>query len=276
MITVMKLFSVLIFSMALLVDHDLQAQGIFLPGSRVQALAGSSSVLSDCWSVFGNQAGLAVINKIEIGGSFENRFLVNELSTRAGLLVVPIQSSVFAVSFYQFGKIPFRQDKLGIAYARHLSEKLNFGLQFNYYWLFFSEENRSLGSAGIELGFQYLVTGQLLLGLHVVNPYKTTIKTSSGNFQYPSLINFGVLYHFSESFSMMSELENNLTTHLKVKTGMEYNIRDRAYLRTGISGKPYQLSAGFGFQVKKLTMDFATTYHQYLGNSPSVSFQIQF
>ncbi|MDP3643123.1 MAG: hypothetical protein Q8S54_08025 [Bacteroidota bacterium] len=273
--TVMKLFSAIIFSTLLLVDHDLQAQEVFLPGSRVQALAGSSSVLSDCWSVFGNQAGLAVINRIEIGGSFENRFLVNELSTRAGLLVVPIQSSVFAVSFYQFGKIPFRQDKLGIAYARHLSEKFNFGLQFNYYWLFFSEENRSLGSAGVELGFQYLVTSQLMLGIHVVNPYKTAIKTSSGNFPYPSLINFGVLYHLSESFSMMSELENNLTNHLKVRTGMEYNIRNRIYLRTGVSGKPYQLSAGFGFHLKKLTMDLSTTYHQYLGSTPSISFQLQ-
>jgi hypothetical protein len=47
------------------------------------------------------------------------------------------------------------------------------------------------------------------------------------------------------------------------------------HIRAGVSGKPYLLSAGFGFVVKKLTVDMAISYHQYLGNSPSVSFQIQ-
>ena len=254
---------------------SLSAQEIFIPGSRVQALAGTSTVLSDCWSVFGNQAGLAGIHRIELGGSFQNRFLVKELSTRAGLLVVPIQSSVFAVSLYQFGQNPFKQEKLGLAYARQISKQLSFGMQFNYYRLFFSEENRTIGSAGLELGFQYLLTRKLLLGTHLVNPYKTIVKTSSGEHRYPSLVNAGVLYHISESISLMTEIENNWTSHLIVKTGMEYHILDRVHLRVGVSGKPYLLSAGFGFMVKKLTVDMATSYNQYLGNSPSVSFQIQ-
>lgn len=272
----MKLLTAICFwVLSVLFIPSLSAQEIFIPGSRVQALAGTSAVLSDCWSVFGNQAGLAGIHRIELGGSFQNRFLVKELSTRAGLLVVPIQSSVFAVSLYQFGQIPFRQEKLGLAYARQISEKLSFGLQFNYYRLFFSEENRTIGSSGLELGFQYLLTRNLLLGAHLVNPYKTLVKTNSGEYRYPSLLNAGVLYHISESISLMSEVEDNWTRHLIVKTGMEYHIFDRMHIRAGVSGKPYLLSAGFGFVVKKLTVDMAISYHQYLGNSPSVSFQIQ-
>lgn len=252
------------------------AQEVINPSSRVQALAGASVGLSDCWSVFGNQAGLAEVRKLTIGGSFLNQFLVNELSTRAGFLAFPVQSSVFAVSLYQFGKSPFRREKFGIAYARHLSKQLSFGMQFNYYRVLFSEENRMVGSSGLELGIQYLVNKQLVLGGHLINPYRAKIKISTGYFRYESLVNVGALYHFSESFSMVSEIENGFTSHLRVRTGMEYNIRNRIFLRSGISGKPYQLSAGFGFQVEKLIVDLATSYHQYLGNSPSVSFQFRF
>lgn len=267
-----------IFPIILLMLFALEnrAQEVFLSGSRYQALADASVGLSGCWSVFGNQAGLTGIQHPEIGGSFQNRFLINELSTRSGLLAIPVHSSVFAISLNQFGKIPFRQEKIGIAYAQRIFPKLNFGLQFNYYRIFLSEDNRSAGSTGIELGLQYLITNQLVLGVHVLNPYKTGINTLSGNYRYPSRINIGAAYNLSKSFNLSSELENAFNGHLTVKTGIEYIILERLYLRTGISSKPNQLSAGIGFQVKKLTMDMATSYNQYLGNSPSVSFQYQF
>jgi len=274
---VMKLLTVIfIFVAVFLFRTSLGAQEVLNPSSRVRALAGASVGLSDCWSVFGNQAGMVKTNQIHFGGSFSNQFLVGELSTRAGFLVIPIQSSVFAVSLYQFGKSPFRREKLGIAYARHLSEKLSFGMQFNYYRLLFPEENRMAGCSGMELGIQYFLSENLILGFHIANPYSAKIKTYSGNYKYESLVNIGALYHLSESFSITTEFENEMASHLTVRTGMEFNISDRIFIRGGVSGQPYQCSAGFGFQAEKLKIDIANSYHQYLGSSPSVSFQFQF
>ena len=266
----------ILFVLVQLSAFENNAQEVFSPGPRYQALADASVGLSGCWSVFGNQAGLAVIDRPEIAGSFQDRFLVSELSTRSGLFVFPVQSSVCAISIYQFGKNPFRQEKFGFAYARQLFPQLNFGVQFNYFQMFLSEDNRSVGTSGLELGFQYLFVKKLVLGFHVLNPYKTGIRTLSGTFLYPSRINFGVLYHLSDVFSIATELDNEFNRQFIVKTGLEYIILENLFLRTGISGKPYQLSAGIGFKVKELIMDLATTYNQYLGNSPSISFQYQF
>lgn len=253
-----------------------EAQDEFLPGARSQALAGVSASLSDCWSVFGNQAGLAQIDRPTIGGAFENRFLVKALSASSGLLVLPVRSSVFAFSVYQFGKTNFSIEKLGIAYARVLTPRLRFGLQFNYYRLFFAEENQAIGSFGTELGFQYQLTGHLMLGIHSLNPYKISIKTFSKEYSYPSVYNFGAYYQLSGSLGLITELEKNLLYPINFKTGLEYAIVNRLFIRTGISGKPTQLTAGMGFAVKKLKVDLAVAYNQYLGNSPSVSFQYQF
>jgi len=273
----MKLLSTLaLFVLFVFAASENKAQDVFWSGSRFQALSDASTGLSGSWSVFGNQAGLAGINQVVVGGSFQNRFLVNELSTRAGLLVLPVQSSVFAFSLSQFGQIPFRQEKFGLTYARQISPKLNFGMQFNCYRLFLSEENRSVSSFGTELGVQYLFTERFVVGFHVMNPYRTGVKLSSGMFRYPSRIKAGAFYRLSDLFSLTSELENDFDDHIVLKSGIEYSIFEKLFVRAGVSGKPYQLSGGIGFQVKAITLDLATSYNQYLGNSPSFSFQYQF
>lgn len=272
----MKLLPAVIFVSILFSALVVRSQEIFSSGARIQSLGGASVALSDCWSVFGNQAGLAKITRAEIGGSFQNRFLINELSTRSLVFSFPVQTSVFAFTVSQFGKSTFRQEKFGLAYARQIFSKLNFGVQFNYYQIYLPEDNRSAGSSGIELGAQYLLSRQLILGIHVLNPYQTGITTMSGTFLFPRRINFGTSFQFSDSFSLYSELENDFSSHLIVRTGMEYTVLEKLFLRAGFSGKPYQLSAGLGFQVKKLIFGLASSYNQYLGNSPSVSFQYQF
>jgi hypothetical protein len=263
----------LLFALAL---PKCKAQDVFCSGSRNQALANATVGLTDCWSVFGNQAGLAETACFTIGGCFQNRFLVDELSGRAGFVSLPIQSSVFAFSLLQFGQIPFRQEKYGLTYARQVSPHLNFGMQFNCYRLFLSEENHSVNSYGAEVGIQYLFTEKFVLGLHVVNPYQTGVKLSSTTYRYPSLARLGACCRFSDVFILTSELENDFDNHVVVKTGIEYSILEKLFVRAGVAGKPYQFSTGIGFQVKNLTIDLATCYNQYLGNSPSASFQYQF
>ncbi len=253
-----------------------EGQVLDFSGARFQAMADASAGLSGCWSVFGNQAGLAGITRPEVAGSFQNRFMVAELSARAGLFALPVQSAVVALSLYQFGEIPFRQEKFGLSFARRLFPKLDFGLQFNYYRLFLSEANRSVGSAGLELGVQYLVSQRLTVGFHVLNPYQTAVKTFSGQYDYPSRINLGALYRLSASFSLAPEAGYDFAGIFRIKTGMEFNFQEKFYLRAGISSNPYQLSSGIGFQLKKLAVDFADSFHSNLGNSPSVSVKYQF
>ncbi len=253
-----------------------KAQYLFFYGSRNQALADATVGLNGCWSVFGNQAGLAAINSVTVGGTFQNRFLVDELSERAGFVTLPILSSVFAFSLAQFGHVPFLQEKYGLAYARQVSPHLNFGMQFNCYRLFLSEEGHAVNSYGAEVGIQYLFTEKFVLGLHVVNPYRSGVKLSSGAYRYPSQVRLGVCCQFSNMFILTSEIEHDFDDHFIVRNGLEYTILKNLFVRAGVAGKPYQFSTGIGFQVKKLTMDLATSYNQYLGNSPSVSFQYQF
>ncbi len=251
------------------------AQEVFNSGGRFQALAESSTSLTGPWSVYGNQAGLAALRHVEVGGSFQNRFLVNELSSRSGLFAIPVQDNIFAVSYCQFGKIPFSQDKMGLAYARQLGNYLRFGLQFNRYGLYLAEENKSVFVHGLEVGIQYVLKPDVILGIHLTNPYQTRIKLSSETYRYESRINVGAFFQLSGDFGWALDFENRFDTPVIVKSGFEYEILKSLIVRAGVSGKPYSLSAGFGFRVGKAMVDFATSYNQYLGTSPCVSFRYQ-
>jgi hypothetical protein len=255
---------------------ETKAQEIFLPGSRSQALAGASAGLNDCWSVFGNQAGISGLRRIEAGGSFQNKFLIKELSIQSGFILIPVQNSVFALTIYQFGKSYFRNEKFGLAFAHALGTRLSFGLQFNYYRYYLAEENESNGSFGAELGFHYQLSESLLLGIHATNPFQSGITGYSGKYNYPTLIRIGGFHQISQEFGWLGEIEFDPKNPLKIRTGIEYNLLKSIFIRAGIGGKPYQLSGGMGIALKKLKADFAFSYNQYLGNSPSVSFQYQF
>lgn len=273
----MKLLPVLalILLIATFASHT-DAQEVFGSGARFQAMAGASSGLSGSWAAFGNQAGLASVTRLELAGSFQNKFLVSELSSRTGLVVFPFHGNVFAASFSQFGRVPFQQEKMALAYARSIGPKLRFGLQFNRYGLYLAEENHTENTYGLEVGAQFMTTEKFMLGLHLINPYQTQIKLNSEIYRYESKIRIGGFYQVSDVFGWAMELENGFDDHLLLKSGFEYRILDRLFVRGGVAGKPYLLSAGFGFRVRNAAFDFATTYNQYLGNSPSVSIQYQF
>jgi len=98
----------------------------------------------------------------------------------------------------------------------------------------------------------------------------------SGTFHYSSQYNSGLLFRLSESFFLISEFKCDFSEQHTFRAGMEYVIMDKLVIRSGVSGKPYLISAGMGFQFKKLSIDVADSFHQYLGNSPSVSFKCQF
>ncbi len=253
----------------------LSAQYPTRAGARPEALAGSYAALSGASSVFGNQAGLAGVSRPEFMCTYTNRFLLDELSSRSGQFVLPILNSVFAVSMHQFGKGTYKNEQYGFAFARKLSSNFHFGLQYNYSRVFMPEDNRFAGTSGVEFGIQYLAGNALVIGMHAKNPYQSKIETLNSKFSYPFQLNFGVYYPLSELFAITSELEYRTDVPLIFRTGLEYQVLENFYIRSGVSAKPYLFSGGIGFNLKKLCIDLASSYHPFLGNSPSVSFQYQ-
>ncbi|MDR2911542.1 MAG: hypothetical protein LBV47_09320 [Bacteroidales bacterium] len=243
-------------------------------GARSLALSHASVSFSDVWATFNNQAGLVDLNSISTGFYYEPRFRTNGLY--AGSLVIPSGVGNFGVSFFQFGKRTYKENKFGIAYSKKLSRQLNFGIQFDYMLLTLPENEQAKGFITFEGGVNFTVSENLVLGAHIFNPFQQGIETFSGKQKWPVIFKVGGSYKFNEITFMVLELEKNNSNPLLLKTGIEFNPIDNLAFRFGVSGKPFQYTAGIGYSLGKIIADIGFGYHENLGVTPSVSIQFEF
>jgi hypothetical protein len=239
-------------------------------GSRSAAMGGASVAVSDFWSLQNNQAGLAFFNRAAAGAYIENRFLVRELSLSSAGAVVPVNSGVFGVKVSYFGYELYNESKIGLAYARRLSEKFAVGVQLDYLHTAFGLDYGKKGVVTFELGLMSKINDQLSIGFHAFNPVSAKI-SEVGDERVPAILRLGAAYTFNDDLMITGEVEKNMDFAPTPKFGIEYQVVNGVFVRGGISTSPAIYSFGFGVNLGNLTLDFSSGVHQILGYSPQFS-----
>lgn len=253
--------------------HNLFALENYPVGARSLALSHSFISISDTWSTFHNQAGLSGLNHFSTGVFYESRFMIDELSLSAITLAIPINAGTFGFSFSQFGEGTFKENKMGLAFAKQLSQKLSLGIQLDYFTNRIPENSKTFGFATFEAGLIYSPTKKLFIGAHVFNPISNGIETSAGKIKSPCIFRLGGHYIFDEMVLITIEAQKDLINPILFKTGIEFVPVQNLAFRIGVSGKPINYTAGLGYTFKKITADISFSYHGNLGITPSVSIQ---
>lgn len=245
------------------------SQSSWLPfaSARSEGMGGVSLFFQDANSIFSNQAGLAKVEKFQGQIGAQQRFALADLNTFNGGFAYPTKSGTFGLSFQQFGFEAFKQQKLGIAYARKLFQNLNVGAQFDYLNTQMAEYGNK-GFVTFELGFQAFIGEEVIFAAHAFSPIRIEILEGE---HIPSLLKAGIAYLPNEKILVGLEAEKDILTPLTMKLGIEYQIVEVLILRVGGASNPTLFSAGLGLRLKNgLQFDLGTSFHQYLGVSPSV------
>jgi hypothetical protein len=200
--------------------------------------------------------------------------MVDELSHVAGTCVTPIKAGTFGFSFSQFGKGTYKEHKVGLAFAKKLTKKLDAAIQLDYISNRFPEIEKAFGFATFEAGVIYAATNDLFLGAHVFNPISNGFDLLEGVQKMPAVIRVGGHYQFPKMVLLTFETEKNLDNPFIIKTGIEFSPVKNLALRFGVSGKPVNYTAGIGYSIGNITTDIGFSYHGNLGLTPAVSIQI--
>ncbi len=239
-------------------------------GGRSAAMANASVAFTDFWSLQNNQAGLAFYNHFASGIYFENRFMVKELSLKAGGVVMPVKAGVLGLNISYFGYPKYNESKFGLAYARSFGDVLAVGVQLDYLLTSIDENYGKKGLVTFEIGLLSKINEHLNLGAHIFNPIQAKL-TNENNERIPAIIRLGAAYSFDENIMVSVEAEKDTKTDPILKLGLEYRIIKPIYVRGGISTNPGLYSFGFGLDYKKLRVDFSSSVHSVLGYSPQLS-----
>lgn len=265
----------LIIILLLVGVSKLKAAENYPVGARAIGLSNAFVSISDSWSTFHNQATLASFTTFSAGVFYESRFGIDELSLAAGTIVLPTGSGSFGFSFYQFGQGTYKEHKVGLAYARQLSERFNAAIQLDYFSQRFPENSGAFGFASFEFGLTYKTTEHLTLGAHVFNPIKNGFEMPEGEQEMQAIYRIGGHYQFSDMVLITAEAQKTTDFPIMIKSGLEFSPVQNLSLRFGVSGRPVQYTAGIGYRIGKITTDIAFSYHGYLGFTPSVSLQVE-
>lgn len=246
-------------------------------GARAAAMSNAAVTNVDEWAIHHNQAALAYLKKPTAAISYQNRFLLNELSTKAVAFALPTENAgTFGVSVSQFGYTQYNETKAGIAYARQLGKRISAGVRLNYYHIGFQESY--YGNTGVltaEIGMLAKVTDDLTIGAHLYNPSYAKIADYNDE-RIPVILRIGAGYEFSEKLTANVEVQKDLNNDPNVKIGAEYKVVDMLYLRGGLSTNHFENSFGFGLNFGDFSIDLASSYHYILGYSPQASMHYAF
>lgn len=240
-------------------------------GSRTNSIGNCSVALSEFWSCHNNPAGFANYNNIAVGLSYENRFLLKELAYKNIGVIIPFKIGVIGITASQFGYNHYNENLLGLGLSRSFGPNLKIGLKLDYIFFKYSTDYDKIQAATFELGLQYNINKSLCLGAYIFNPINVKLKTLN-NEKIPIIMRIGLSYFIKEDFLITAEVEENFENDFSYRFGLEYEIYENFFVRSGFQLNPEIFTFGFGYDYNWFTIDISAQMNQVLGASLSCSF----
>lgn len=259
----------------MLLPNLISAQSNFFISPRACGKAGVGVSESDSWGAIVNPAGSARLHTSHVAISYNLPYFVDELSSKSVSSILPFKFGVVSASANQYGFSLYQENKFNLSFAKSLTPELDVAFQFNYLHTYLSQSG-SGGQLFSGIGLQYAALDNLVLACYVSNPEKATIEINEEKERIPSLFVLGFKWLSSDSFNVSAEVEKQTEIDFLYKLGLEYSIKDRLWIRTGILGRPSIYTMGFGFNVFEVNFDAGIAVNPVLGVSSCFGISYRF
>tara|TARA_R110001583_G_scaffold14228_2_gene59887 strand:+ start:6906 stop:7625 length:720 start_codon:yes stop_codon:yes gene_type:complete len=239
-------------------------------------MAKASVASIDIWGNYNNQATLAKLKKIQFGVFYENRFQLEDISTKAIAFYYPTKLGGFNLNYSQFGSDLYKERKIGLGYSKALGEHLWASVQLNQVRVKLNQVYGEQSKYNFEIGLLAEIFSDFYLGFHIFNPSQEKFETMYFDEAIPTIARFGFSWHLSKETILNTEVEKDFDSDIRVKFGIEHQFVENLHIRLGVSNHPNQISFGLGYQYKIVKMNLAYSKHQSLGYTPSFDLNISF
>ena len=245
-------------------------------GARSAAMGDASVPLTDTWSVFNNPAALGFTDKVQLGLSYKNNFLIKELGQYSLGFAAPVKKvGVFGVAIDRFGYSEYSTNQFGVSYSRRFGKIFSLGAQMNLHWIHIGDIYGNKVTASGSISFLVKPIKNWIIAGHVYNITATPISVDARD-RINTLFRLGTSYTIAGKLLISIEGIASLQYDPAFKAGLEYKPIELLAIRAGINTNPMGPTFGFGINYKKLLFDFAGKWHPVLGFSPIASLSYSF
>lgn len=254
----------------LVVVCAISAQTTTIRNSALDQAVGGASVTSiETISSLENISSLSLNKSLSVGITSQNNFLLKELTVSSLGIVYSNKKNGYGLQFTRSGNNFYNESKLGLAYAKPLSEKIYLGVRVNLLRIqqqFYG--NKSL--LDVELGLRAVLTDKVTFSTHIYNPFSFRTEAINKEEVAPnSGLRTGFSYH-DKKLTLNLEVESSRHHSFLIKSGMIWHLNSFINLRAGTSFPGNHLSGGMGVSIKKCTLQFFYKYHLLLNSSAGI------
>lgn len=244
-------------------------------GGQNEAIANTSSTLSNYGAVFSNVAGLADIEDIVLSVSY--RVLPNALWQNNMLAsgYYPTKLGTIGAGFTRVGDDLFSQQTISLGFANRFGIA-SIGIKANYL-TYAIEGYNSRSIPYFDIGGIAELTPSLFIGAYITNVSQTRIAEFQDE-RIPTLLSLGLSYRPNSKLMANIEVQQDLEYEPTFKAGLAYKFIEYFTFRTGINTLPNQQFIGFGFNPdwNSIAIDYSMSHNRFwgLGHQLSISYQV--
>ncbi|GAB4485932.1 MAG: hypothetical protein OHK0045_04280 [Raineya sp.] len=259
----------------------LRAQNLTLTGGSGAisgAMGGISTAMADEWAIFNNIGALAAKENLSPSAmlAFENRFGLKEFNSYHFALLSPFSfGGVGGLSFSRFGDKFYNETQIGLGYSHQIS-LISVGAKVNYFQVAVDDQiGITQGARGrllIELGGRVNLSKKFSVGIYGYNFTQSKLRVlDGGEDRIPVILKAAVGYQPYSKLFLSVETEKNLDYPASVRAGVNYQVHQNFFVRTGVATQPFHSSFGVGFQPKNFSFDYALINSSVLGWTNQIS-----
>jgi len=245
----------------------------YQPSARARAMGNAyTGIADDAHAMFYNPAGLSYSDheiKLGISNLYNQKF--SEYKTSAfsiklpsGLGTMGIGARLFDVDFEDASLMSEKVFTLahGFDIVSDIHSRISVGYNANVYHLAFEGEDGQL-AYGIDLGGMATLHGRTRFGFSVTNLNNPKLGDTNQN-KLPSKLSLGISYLPYDRVTTSIEMKKDFAEETEFMAGVETFLFENFCLRAGVHQNPATLSAGAGFYLSGIALDYSYTHHTVL------------
>lgn len=242
-------------------------------GARSQGMGSVKVFTPDSWAYFNNIGALDRMEETEISAGFDHRYGLSELTTVDLALAWKNDFGTLGLGISRFGGKLFNQQLIGVGFSNTLGI-VSVGAKID--WFQTQIEGFGTGNTVIfSLGGVAELGPKFFLGANFSNLNRAKISKNSEQ-RLPTAVQLGFSYLPAESLRIQAEIEKDIALDPVFKAGIEYQLRDWIFLRTGVSSNPGRLSFGLGLRKEQFGFDYAYGQNSALDRTHHLSLAMKF
>lgn len=234
--------------------------------------AGAVSADTSAGSAFANPASSAFINRPLLGLSFENKYLIPELSDKSVFAYFPTKYLHLGLMIQHSGYSLFHSFLSGFSLSRDYQHKFSLGLRTNLYSVFQSNEKKYRHFFHWQLGFIAFPHRNLVVGFDILNP----LKADTSVLKIPTILATGINLKLSQDVHLLMQFDAVMSGAYKLGTGLQYHFAGIHRVGAGLMLSDHLSNDLFyGLELGKYKFSSRFVIHPVLGISVTSSILYQ-